>query len=67
MIVFAIAKDYVWQGRTTCQLKVGGGDMFGLLHREFPGVSGAILVCTNKLLLSSQYVKLLSIGFVQVT
>ena len=23
MIVFAIAKDYVWQGRTTHQLKVG--------------------------------------------
>ena len=34
MIVFAIAKDYVWRGCTTRQLKVGGEDMFGLLHRN---------------------------------
>ena len=48
VIVFEIAKDYVWQvvqhtkctlgilwrGHTTRQLKIGGGDVFGLLHRS---------------------------------
>ena len=40
MIVFAIAKDYVWQGRMRCQVNLAGSydpanlkGMFGLLHR----------------------------------